>query len=356
MDTNRRRDELTRYSLPASGITVFTAKDILDNESPDWNSIRFQLHQSAAVFEKAFFSLHIKKKPTYTIAQKERAIRFFISAYLITSDIRYFNEYLWFSENGTTHNDYHEIAVAHFRSNCGKDGYHRIHPDELNETAQLLKQNPLSKASSNPDTKLKICLIGNPVFFGKIHRELEKAGFHVEQFFIPYHPNKYLRFVAGNPLLIKAAAVLKGNPYRFETLNYDPKDERIKTILDSRGFDIGFHKLNFIIRKNIIDSFRIALINDHWGMLPFLRGKSTIAWSVLLGFPVVPSLHFTEPGIDSGPIIGFDSLNFDGIKTLGGIRTKIRETLSSRVIRAIRYLASPEFSPVKNDPLKGRTY
>ncbi|WP_336515915.1 hypothetical protein [Pollutibacter soli] len=355
MDINRRKDELLRFSVPDSPALSFSGKDILDKE-PDWNDIKYNLHTRPEIFEKAFFSIHIKKKSSFTPEQKQRAIQFFVLAYLITSDVRYFNEYLWFSDNGNTSANDHELCLAHFNKNCGKNKCHSIGPSELSITKDLLQGDVMRNGTHQPDTKLRVCLIGNPVFFGSIHRELKKAGFHVEQFFIPYHPNKYIRFIAGNPLLIKAASILKGNPYKFQTLNFDPKDERIKTILDERRFDIGFHKLNFIIRKNIIDSFRIALINDHWGMLPFLRGKSTIAWSVLLGFPVIPSLHFTETGIDSGPIIGYDQPDVSGINSLEGLRSKIRQTLTGRVVQAIKYLASPQFKAVPNRADQGHTY
>lgn len=350
------KTDILNFDESAAVLSEFKVTEILDNSFINWDEIKKTLQSAPAVFERSFFQLHIKKKDSFTPVQKVNAIRFFATAYLHTKDVRYFNEFLWFATDDESSRPLLNICIDEFYKNINAEKIHFINPLQSAHAQQLLLQNQSKPANISPDHSKRICLVGNPVFFGKIYAELTKQGFQVEQFFIPYHPNKLINFIASNPTLIKAASILAGNKYKYQTLNFAPKDDRIKEILDRGNFDIGFHKLNFIIRKNIIDPFKIALLNDHWAMLPFLRGKSTIAWSVLLGFPLVSTLHFTETGIDSGPIAQFDLIDCTHAKKITEIRSFFRKTMPARVINAVNFLSSPQFCRVSNDVEKGYTY
>jgi folate-dependent phosphoribosylglycinamide formyltransferase PurN len=66
---------------------------------------------------------------------------------------------------------------------------------------------------------------------------------------------------------------------------------------------IAFHKLNFIIPKTIIDCFPKGIINDHWGTLPFYRGRSTSDYQTIFQHPVSITNHLITRGIDTGDII-----------------------------------------------------
>ena len=349
-------NDILNFDINSNVLSEFKSSDILDSNLIHWDEIKKTLQSAPAVFERPFFQLHIKKKDSFTTLQKANTIRFFATAYLHTKDVRYFNEFLWFATDDESSKTLMEICIDAYYKNINAEKIHFIDPSQSADAQKLLLQNQSKPLNISPDHSKRICLVGNPVFFGKIYAELKKQGFHVEQFFIPYHPNKLINFVASNPILIKTASVLAGNKYKYQTLNFAPKDDRIKEILDKGNFDIGFHKLNFIIRKNIIDPFKIALLNDHWAMLPFLRGKSTIAWSVLLGFPLVSTLHFTETGIDSGPIAQFDLIDCNQTKKITDIRSFFRKTMPVRVINAINFVSSPQFCSIPNDAEKGYTY
>jgi folate-dependent phosphoribosylglycinamide formyltransferase PurN len=97
-------------------------------------------------------------------------------------------------------------------------------------------------------------------------------------------------------------------------------------------------------------------LNDHWGYLPLLRGKSTIAYSVLLNIPATPTIHFIDQGIDSGAIVGYYPVDLSAAKSLKNMRQRIKQVMPERVITAIKRVAIADFMPIANIPAAGLTF
>ena len=333
----------------------FTIQDLTEKENHDWAAIELAFKSSPAVFENTLFKLHFKRNAAYNAAQKKAILKFLASGYVNTNDVRYFNEFLWFYNDTDNAGDLKELCYSNFKKNLDKDGKHSFPLATREEVKQFVTKHKRPDAIT-VNNKLNVGLVGFPVFFCNIIRELHKAGFNVQQVFIPFHPNKHIRRLLSIGLLVKIGSMLKKNSFKYDTLNYQPKDEAIGTHLAAKNFDIGFHKLNFIIRDNIFGNFKKGLINDHWGILPYLRGKSTIAYSVLFGFPVMPTMHLIARGIDMGDIIGFYECDYTGVTTINGVRDKIRSTLTGRVVDAIKRLSSNDFTFITNNAAMGLTF
>jgi methionyl-tRNA formyltransferase len=58
-----------------------------------------------------------------------------------------------------------------------------------------------------------------------------------------------------------------------------------------------------IARETILDVPRIATLNAHPGLLPTLRGTSTVGWALYKDLPQGVSIHFVDTHIDEGDII-----------------------------------------------------
>jgi methionyl-tRNA formyltransferase len=58
-----------------------------------------------------------------------------------------------------------------------------------------------------------------------------------------------------------------------------------------------------IIRETILDVPRIATINAHPGLLPALRGSSSVGWALYKDLPVGASTHYVDTHIDEGDLI-----------------------------------------------------
>jgi methionyl-tRNA formyltransferase len=247
-----------------------------------------------------------------------------------------------------------EICMERFNSNLNKKGYHRL-PDKLDHYPVDTAGYNLSQGDHKSNIPLRVGLIGFPPFFGTIIKKLKKEGHHVEQFFLPYHPNRHINRFLKFRLPVKLLSLFAGNFYSYRTLNFDYKDERIGQVLREGNFDIGFHKLNFIIKENIFGAFRKGLLNDHWGYLPLLRGKSTIAYSLLLNVPVISTVHFINGGIDSGPIAGYYACDYSKAKNVKEIRRILRKKMPERAIAAIKY-AGGSLIPKENISEAGVTF
>jgi folate-dependent phosphoribosylglycinamide formyltransferase PurN len=58
-----------------------------------------------------------------------------------------------------------------------------------------------------------------------------------------------------------------------------------------------------ILRQPLLQVPRLGVLNAHLGLLPEIRGMSSPEWSLLSGVPVGVTVHFIDPGIDSGPVL-----------------------------------------------------
>jgi hypothetical protein len=58
-----------------------------------------------------------------------------------------------------------------------------------------------------------------------------------------------------------------------------------------------------ILRKTLLETPRLGVINSHLALLPEIRGMSSPEWSLLQGVPLGVTVHFMEAGIDTGPIL-----------------------------------------------------
>jgi len=338
----------------SNGMNLFDIQELLEGENIDWGSIEKKLKTTPEQFEELLFKIHYKRKKSWPAEKRSIILNFLSIAYLSTDDVRYFNEFLWFYIENGIDKTLMDGCMERFNSNLDEKGYHRL-PDKLNRYPIDIKSHDLRLANDKIIPSLRVCLIGFPPFFGTIIKRLKKDGHQVEQFFLPYHPNKYINRFLKLKLPVKILSLLAGNIYSYRTLNFDYKDERISNVLREGNFDIGFHKLNLIIKENIFGAFRKGLLNDHWGYLPLLRGKSTIAYSILLNIQVIPTIHFINKGIDSGPIAGYYPCDYSKAKSLKAIRNILRKKMPERIVAAIKLAGSTGFIPKENKKEEGIT-
>jgi len=338
-------DELRRFLL----------KDLLESRNVDWSWINKTFKNSPGSFEELLFRIHYKRKKLLPGESVSRILLFLSTGYLSTNDVRYFNEFLWFYKENDHEKDLMDGCMERFNANLDEKGCHHL-PENLLQYPVNIGERDLDKMTFKIDAPLRVCLVGFPPFFASIIKELRKEGHLVEQFFLPYHPNRHINRLLKIKILVKLVSMLKGNFYPYKTLDYDPKDEEIGKELRKGNFDIGFHKLNFIIRENIFGSFRLGLLNDHWGYLPLLRGKSTIAYSLLLDVPVISTIHFINQGIDSGPIIGYRQAEYSNAGSADDVRRILRKKMPERIVAAIKYAGSSSFTAKENIKEAGITF
>jgi methionyl-tRNA formyltransferase len=58
-----------------------------------------------------------------------------------------------------------------------------------------------------------------------------------------------------------------------------------------------------IIRPSLLAVPSGGTVNAHPGLLPLLRGSSSVAWALYKDLPVGSTVHFVDAGIDTGPVL-----------------------------------------------------
>lgn len=325
----------------------------------DWDAIKIMFRKEAKYFENVLFKIHLKRKEKYEKWQRANILMFLSIGYHYSRDVRYFNEFLWFYHQNDDFLPLWLLNIDNFFGNLKETRHYFPLSDHkgVQEFAEKVVTVSQAHREQKPDTSLRIGLLGSPTFFPVIHQSLVSEGFHVSCFFPPFHPDKKINFILNNKVLFKLLCLLKKVGFEYEVINYHYKDDRIHDLLKNSELDIGFHKLGFIIKNNIIDAFKIGLINDHWGILPFLRGRSTIEYSLLFGFPLAVTTHFVDESVDSGDIINIYEYKDIEKKysTVRQIRNHIRQDMARRAIDSIKVVTRVQRETYKNETERGLT-
>lgn len=236
---------------------------------------------------------------------RDKKIPGFIEEYLTNhflkfKDIRYFNEYLWIATKKDLIYKNKIVFKKNFKQNIFKFNYNK----KLKYCLNLKKTDV--KLDFNRIKNNSICLIGNPIFFIFIYLYLRFKNIKVDVINVKYHNNKIIFFIFYNFIFDLIYKIVFFKNYKI--INIKLKKD-IKNIKLNKIYDIGFHKLNFIIPKNILKSFKKGLINDHWAPLPLFKGRSSLDYAKLFGSKLIITNHLVTNKIDEGKILLYSEVN-----------------------------------------------
>lgn len=336
--------------------------DLLNGNQINWNQVKLSFKQNHSGFENLLFKIHFKRNVNLTTQQRKRIIHFLSLGYFHLKDVRYLNEFLFFYKNDANLKEYLLVMSKLFFANLTNNNCHIHLQVNCSEIEIFLKKSHQAINAfkiKDIDTSLNIGLLGSPTFFKKIRNHLLSKGFDVSCFFIPFHPNQRIRFLLKNKITFKLLCILSKVNFPFHRISYNYKDPQVNNLLTHHKLDIGFHKLGFIIKNNFINPFKVGLINDHWAILPYIRGRSTIEYSLLLDVPVIATTHLIEEGVDSGDIINFYQyydLKQKKYSKISQIHNLIRKEREFRAIDSIEILSKTKKPIIKNSSNKGLMY
>ena len=111
-----------------------------------------------------------------------------------------------------------------------------------------------------------------------------------------------------------------------------------------------------IVRAHILQVPRVGTLNAHQGALPRFRGMNVIEWALLESSPPTISVHFVDPGVDTGDIVAMEPISLQPGDRLSSVRTrsgKIQSELLARMASLAMQGALPRQSQRLED---GRQY
>lgn len=90
-----------------------------------------------------------------------------------------------------------------------------------------------------------------------------------------------------------------------------------------------------IVPAPLLELPPLGAINPHYGLLPGYRGMNVAEWSVFCNEPVGVTVHYVDPGIDTGDILEREPVAVEPGDTLLSIRAKQQKLAQRLLLRAV---------------------
>ena len=113
---------------------------------------------------------------------------------------------------------------------------------------------------------------------------------------------KFLNRIQGQPVPPRINQLTLGhNIPIISVANHN--NSTCEQLLSAGGYDYLVLGGTRIIKTNILAQAKKGVVNCHPGLLPMLRGSSSVGWALYKDLPQGATAHFIDPGIDTGDII-----------------------------------------------------
>lgn len=113
---------------------------------------------------------------------------------------------------------------------------------------------------------------------------------------------KFLTRIAGQPAPPTISDLITNLDIPCREVN-NHNDSACREMLKEFGSELVVLGGTRIIRPHILAIPPRGTVNAHPGLLPQLRGSSSVGWALYKDLPVGSTVHFVEADIDTGPII-----------------------------------------------------
>ena len=142
----------------------------------------------------------------------------------------------------------------------------------------------------------------------------------------------------------KKIAKILNIPYHVVVHNSKECEDLIKKYALDLGIILGAR----ILKKSVIDAFKIGIINLHLGLLPQNRGLDNIKWAILKNLKQGATIHLINEKVDHGRFILQTEIKVYKDDTLIDIFLRIQNLEQMLMIEALKILESGkrDFQPL----------
>ena len=165
---------------------------------------------------------------------------------------------------------------------------------------------------------------------------------------------KFLTRINGQPVPPEIADLLAGSGIPCRTVdNHNSPDcgER----LSAYGPDLLVLGGTRILRPSILAIPPQGTINAHPGLLPQLRGSSSVGWALYKDLPVGSTVHYVDAGIDTGPILLRRQLAVRRGESYEQIVRRVLALSGNLMAEALEGLVEGALQASPQDPAMGET-
>jgi methionyl-tRNA formyltransferase len=166
--------------------------------------------------------------------------------------------------------------------------------------------------------------------------------------------HKFYARMAGQPRppLITEMAAQHGIP--VEAVKNHNADE-CRQMLETLAPDVVVLGGTRIIKDYILAIPPGGTVNAHPGLLPWLRGSASVGWALYKDLPVGATVHFIDPGIDTGDIILREELPVYHHDTYETLNYRVTCLSAELMARAVALLDRGEAERMPQDTSTGET-
>ena len=166
---------------------------------------------------------------------------------------------------------------------------------------------------------------------------------------------KFLARMAGQPIAPRINQLITGKKIPlYSVANHN--DETCAEILKADQPDILVLGGTRIIKTNILEIPKVATLNAHPGLLPWLRGSASVGWALFKDFAEGATVHFIDPGIDTGDIIFREELPVYRSDTYESINGRVSKLAAQLMLRAMQAHAEGNVPRIPQPKDEGETF
>lgn len=124
--------------------------------------------------------------------------------------------------------------------------------------------------------------------------------------------------------------------------------EETEKLLRDNEIDIAIITGARILKKPIIDSCKIGILNFHPALLPECRGLDSFFWSVENNIKLGVTSHLIDKGVDSGLIVSKEEITINNDDTMFDLTERLYEKQLDMLSKSIEMLSqeNPVFQPI----------
>jgi methionyl-tRNA formyltransferase len=126
--------------------------------------------------------------------------------------------------------------------------------------------------------------------------------------------------------------------------------------LRSFGPDLALLTGSDIVPAPVLGIPRIGTLNCHYGLLPEYRGMNVAEWAIYQDDPVGVTVHWVDPGIDTGDIAAQEEIRLEPGDDLDAVRAKQQEKSAELMLGVVEAVARGESRALPQRPEHGRQY
>ena len=146
---------------------------------------------------------------------------------------------------------------------------------------------------------------------------------------------KFLTRMAGQPIAPTINQLLIGKQIPiYSVANHN--DDTCQALLQAEKPDLLVLGGTRILKPHIIEIPRMATLNAHPGLLPWLRGSASVGWALYKDLPQGATVHFIDPGIDTGDLIYREELPVYRSDTYESLNGRVAVLAAELMVRALR--------------------